>query len=296
MQKILFLLAIIGAVGIEGLAQTKKHFMVEGEEACEKVHFTLKAASGTCEIRTRSMGETPITIMGNHNEEFISSDFGKQMDGETLHAWLNLKDNGNEGFGTKLSKIFGKKTTDSENYWNIYFTDFKPYDLDLNYGVGKAYIDLSDISVENCHITSGNAHVKVGYLSKLQNRMDMDTFSVSVDLGDVEIERINLARAKNILAEVGFGSLVLDFDEQSQVASDIWARVGAGSLTINLPIEEVPVIVRMKDTSYRKLKLPEGFEKIRENVFVSSSYSPEAENILTFNIDLSMGSVIFTNK
>jgi len=295
MQKILFLLAIIGAVGIEGLAQTKKHFTVKGDDSCEKIHFSLKASSGTCEIRTR-MGETPINIMGNHNEEYITSDFGEQMEGNTLHAWLNLKDNGKEGFGSKLSKIFGKKTTDTENYWNIYFTDYRPYRLDLNYGVGKAYIDLSDIAVESCRITSGNAHVKVGYLSKIENRMEMDTMIVSVDMGDVEIERIDLAKAKNILAEVGFGNLTLDFDEQPLVSSDIWARVGAGNLTINLPENDIPILLRMKDTSYRKFKVPEGFEKIRENVFVSSSYSPEAENVLTFNIDLSMGSVIFTSN
>jgi len=293
MQKILFLLAIIGAVGMEGLAQTKKHFTVEADALSQKVHFSLKASSGTCEIRTRSMGELPINIMGNHNEEYISSDFGQQLEGKTLHAWLNLKDNGKEGFGSKLSKIFGKKTTDSENYWNIYFTDYKPYRLDLNYGVGKAYIDLSDIAVENCRITSGNASVKVGYLSKVRNRMEMDTMIVSVDLGDVELERLNLARAKNILAEVGFGTLVMDFEDQPEVASDIWARVGAGSLIINLPIESTPVIVRMKDTSYRKFKVPDGFEKIRENVFVSPGYSSDAKNILSFNIDLSMGSVVF---
>lgn len=295
MQKLLFLLAIFGAVGLEGLAQTKKHWTVEGSEDCEKVHFSLKASSGTCEIRTRSMGKLPINIMGNHNDDYITSDFGQELDGSTLHAWLNLEDNGREGFTSKLSKIFGKKTNDSENYWNIYFTDYKPYTLDLNYGVGKAYVDLSDIAVENCKITSGNAFVKVGYLSKVKNRTNMDTMSVSVDLGDVEIERLNLARAKHILAEVGFGSLVLDFDEQPEMSSDIWATVGAGSLTINLPLEDIPVIVRMKDTSYRKFKVPEGFEKIRENVFVSSSYTPEADNILSFNIDLSMGSVVFRN-
>ncbi|WP_420385096.1 hypothetical protein [Roseivirga sp.] len=295
MQKILFLLAILGAVGIEGLAQTKKHFTVKGNESCEKIYFSLKASSGTCEIRTR-MGELPINIMGYHNEEYITSDFGEQMEGKTLHAWLNLKDNGKEGFGSKLTKIFGKKTTDTENYWNIYFTDYRPYTLDLNYGVGKAYIDLSDIAVENCRITSGNAHVKVGYLSKVQNRTEMDTMIVSVDLGDVEIERIDLARAKNILAEVGFGNLTLDFDEQPSMSSSIWARVGAGNLTINLPKNNVPVLVRMKDTSYRKFKVPEGFEKVSDNVFVSSSYTNEAENMLIFNIDLSMGSVIFNTN
>ena len=275
------------------LGQTKKHFTVQDKDSCSSVNFYLKAASGTCEIRTRK-GNTPINILGNHNEEYITSDFGQTHKGDVLEAWLNLKDNGNEGFGTKVSKILGKKTVDNDNYWNIYFTDYKPYRLDLSYGVGKAYVDLSDIAVENLKITSGNAHVKVGYLSKLQNKMEMDTFMVNVDLGDVEIERLSLARAKNILAEVGIGSLVLGFEEEPKTASTVWARVGAGSLEINLPFNDIPIIIRMKDTSYRKFKIPKGFSEIRKNVFVSQSYQADAENLLEFNIDVSMGSVLFS--
>ena len=67
-----------------------------------------------------------------------------------------------------------------------------------------------------------------------------------MDLGDVEIERIEMARAKNILAEVGFGSLVLHFEDTPENPSDIWARVGAGNLIVDLPEEDLPIIVRMK--------------------------------------------------
>ena len=123
----------------------------------------------------------------------------------------------------------------------------------------------------------------------------MDTFKVSVDLGDVEIERLNLARAKNIIAEVGIGTLVLDFEEQPVTSSAVWARVGAGALEINLPEDQTPIIIKMKDTSYRKFKIPKGFSEIRDNVFVSGSYDPDAENLLEFNIDLSMGSVLFSH-
>lgn len=292
MQKVLLLCTIVGLAGMNVLGQTKKHFTVEENESSNRVNFYLNASSGTCEIRTRH-GQIPINIMGQHNEEYITSEFGQDMDNGALNAWLNLKDNGKENFSTKLSKIFGRKTTDDSNYWNIYFSDYKPYNLDLTYGVGKAYVDLSDIAVENLKINSGNAHVKVGYLSKVQNKIEMDTFLVNVDLGDVEIESIEMARAKTILAEVGFGSLLLHFEETPSSASDIWARVGAGNLTIDLPDGDLPVLVRMKNTSFRKFKVPEGFEEIRENVFVNSSYSPDAENLLTFNIDLSMGSVVF---
>ena len=179
MQKVLLLCAVVGLSGLNLLGQTKKHFTVKDDVACEKVNFYLNASSGTCEIRTRHR-QIPINIMGLHNEEYITSEFGQDRANGFLNAWLNLKDNGKEGFSTKLSKIFGRKTTDDNNYWNIYFSDYKQYNLDLTYGVGKAYVDLSDIAVENLKINSGNAHVKVGYLSKVQNKMEMDTFLVNV--------------------------------------------------------------------------------------------------------------------
>lgn len=292
MQKYFVLLAILVIAGLEAKGQTQEHFKVDNHETVDRIHFYLKAASGTCEIRTRK-GEMPINIMGQHDDKYTSCEFGEEVEGAINHAWFKIGDKGKEDFGTKLSKIFGKKTTDEDNYWNIYLTDQKPYRLDLNYGVGKAYVDLSSIAVENCRINSGNAHVKVGYLSMEENKTKMDTMIVSVDLGDVEIENLNLARAKNILAEVGIGSLVMDFSESPKERSDIWARVGAGSLYVNLPAYEMPVIIRMKGTSYNKFKLPKGFRQLRENTFVNASYDEQASNLVSFNIDLSLGSVIF---
>lgn len=295
MQKVIVLLAIVGIAGLESWAQTKKHFVVKDESSADLIKFYLKASSGTCEIRTRK-GEAPINILGNSNEEYITSDFGQEVEGQVQSAWLTLKDSGKEGFGSKISKIFGKKTTDDENYWNIYLTDQKPYKLDLNYGVGKGYVDLSDVAVKICRINSGNAHVKVGYLSNQENRVIMDTMVVSMDMGDVEIVNLDMAHAKNILAEVGFGTLRLGFNNEPIMPSDIWVNVGAGSLYVSLPLEETPVMIRMKGTSYSKYKVPEGYQKVRENVFVSSSYSEDADNLLTFNIDLSMGSVVFGER
>jgi hypothetical protein len=292
MQRFFVLLAMGVVTGLIARAQTKEHFKIENHETFDKIDFHLKAASGTCEIRTRK-GEMPINIMGQHNEEYTTCEFGESIANRTNNTWFKIADTGNEDFGTKISKIFGKKKIDESNYWNIYLTDQKPYRLDLNYGVGKAYVDLSNIAVEVCRINSGNAHVKVGYLSMEKNRMIMDTMIVSVDLGDVELENLDMARAKNIMAEVGIGSLLMDFSEIPEEKSEIWASVGAGSLYVNLPNEDMPVIVRMKGTSYNKFKLPKGFRQLSENVFVNKSYNEAASNLVSFNIDLSMGSVIF---
>lgn len=291
------ILAIVsfGVAGVGLWAQSKTHFEVQDDVSCEKIHFFLKASSGTCEIRTRH-GDNPINIMGSSEQDYVTPEFGQQKDGDILNTWLNLNDSGKEGFTSKMTKIFAKKSTDESNYWSIYFTDFKPYDLDLNYGVGKAYVDLSDIAVEKLKITSGNAHVKVGYHSNMGNRVEMDTFLVNVDLGDVEIDRLNMARAKVVVAEVGFGTLTMNFEEISEIPSEIWVRVGAGNLTVNMDEEATPMMIRIKNTSYRKLKMPADFVKIRENVYVNGAYQPEAPNLLTFNIDLAMGSVVFSRN
>ena len=295
MQKVLLLAIAWGLAGLEGLSQTKSHFIVQDSDSCQKIKFYLKSVSGTCDIRTRN-GIHPINILGTADTEIVDPEFGQEHQGDNLNAWLKLHDSGKESFGSKLSKIFGRKTTDEDNYWNIYFTDHKQYDLDLNYGLGKSYVDLSDIAVEKLRISSGNAHVKVGYHSKLPNKMEMDTFLVRVDLGDIEIDRVNLSKAKVIMAEVDFGTLVMDFEEEPLVSSEVWARVGAGGLEVGLPIEPIPMIIFVKKTSYRKVKMPAHFKEVKENVYVSTAYDPDAENLLTFNIDLSMGSVEFTER
>ena len=295
MQKVFLLVAMLGLAGLNAISQEKSHYVVEDNDACDEIYFYLKSASGTCDIRTRS-GKVPITIMGQADPKYVTPEFGQDHKETTLKAWLTLHDKGEEGFGTKLSKLFGKKTTDNDNYWNIYLTNYKPYRLNLNYALGKSYVDLSNIAVERLIITSGNAHVKVGYHAKEGNRVEMDTFQVNVDLGDIEINQLNLAKAKVIMAEVGFGTLVLNFSKQPEVAAEIWARVGAGNLEIELPSESIPMIIFMKNTSYRKLHVPKNFKMVRENVYVSQAYDPDAPNLQTFNIDLSMGNVVFAEK
>ena len=293
MQKVLLLVTILGVAVLEGVGQTKSHFKVQDTDSCDRISFTLKSATATCDIRTRH-GQYPINILGKSEEEYVKPSFGQQHEGNELKAWLNLKNNKKRGLGSTLSSIFSSKKTDTENYWNIYLSDGKPYRLDLSYGLGKSYVDLSDIAVEHMKLRSGNAHVKVGYHSKMRNLVPMDTFLVDVDLGDVEIDRLNLSRARVIMAEVGIGSLVMDFEEDPEEGSEIWARVGAGTLAVKLPQSPIPVMIRVKNASYRKMKLPAHFEKIRDNIYVSSAYDPDASNLLTFNIDLSMGNVVFS--
>jgi hypothetical protein len=41
------------------------------------------------------------------------------------------------------------------------------------------------------------------------------------------------------------------------------------------------------------VKIPEGLKKISSNTFANAAYSKEAKNSLVFNLDVSMGNIIF---
>ena len=122
----------------------------------------------------------------------------------------------------------------------------------------------------------------------------MDTLSVKVDLGSLHVRNISLSRARYTTAEVGFGNMTLDFSANPPlVGNRIVGSVGAGNLTIILPAAQTPVLVTINDSWLCSVKLPEGLKKIRSNTFANAAYSENSRNPLIFNLDVSMGNIIF---
>ena len=175
----------------------------------------------------------------------------------------------------------------------MYLTDAKPYFLELNYGIGNANIDLSGLAIKSLKVNTGSADVNVGYYSSLENQIDMDTFFVKVDLGSVNVKNLNMSRARYMIADVGFGNMTLDFTSKPLVSNKIKGSVGAGNLTILLPSNDTPVLLKIKDSWLCSVKMPEQFKKVSENVFANAAYSKDAKNSLTFDLDVSMGNIVF---
>lgn len=174
----------------------------------------------------------------------------------------------------------------------MYLSDTKPYFLELDYGVGNAHVDLSGLAIKKLKINTGSADVNLGY-SSLENLVDMDTLSVKVDLGSINVSNLNLSRAKYMKADVGFGNMMLDFSNSPLVSNVIEGSVGAGNLIIVLPSSKIPVLVRINDSWLCSVKIPESMKKISANTFANAAYSKDARNSLVFNLDVSMGSIIF---
>ncbi|MDZ7649331.1 MAG: hypothetical protein U5K54_20430 [Cytophagales bacterium] len=104
------------------------------------------------------------------------------------------------------------------------------------------------MSISKLKIHTGSADVNIGYSTGIQNKIEMDTFCVKVDMGSLNARQLNLARSKVVVADVGFGNMFLDFSNKPVIGNHVIGSVGAGNLIIQLPAEDVPVLVTINDS------------------------------------------------
>lgn len=283
-------------IAMAGLAfgQIKRQFSVEDSQSCENIKLSLKANSGNCYIKPSQNAEI-LNVFSNQTEAAYAHNFRKEVKGKTCEVVLNLEEEQSESLGQSISANFfgtAEKGT-GDKLWKMYLTDMKPYSLELNYGVGNANVDLSGLAIQKLKISSGSANVNVGYNSALENQIDMDTFIVRVDLGSVNVKNMNLSRTSFVLADVGFGNMTLDFSNKPLVKNNIKGSVGAGNLIIILPNKDIPVLVKIHDSWLCSVKLPSTLTKFGDDTFANAAYNKDAKNALTFDLDVSMGNIIF---
>lgn len=293
MQKSFWLAAFgIASVGMAS-GQMKRQFTVENSPSCQNVSLHLKANSGDCYIKAGHNSEI-LNIFSNQDQSSYSHQFRKEIINNACKVFLNFENTGSQSIGQTIStRMFGEEKVENNKVWKMYLSDAKPYDLELQYGVGNAHVDLSGLAITKLKINTGSADVNIGY-SSLENKVEMDTLSVKVDLGSLHVRNISLSRARYTTAEVGFGNMTLDFSASPPVVGNrIVGSVGAGNLTIILPSAQTPVLVTINDSWLCSVKLPEGLKKVRSNTFANAAYSENSINPLIFNLDVSMGNIIF---
>jgi hypothetical protein len=279
------------------MGQIKKQFSVEDAGHCEKIDLHLKAKTGNCFIRP-SQNSDLLNIYSNQELEEYGHSFSQEVKDQTCMVKLSLDQEGERGVGRKISyRVFGdNESAVLDKVWKVYLTEEKPYALDLDYGLGNANIDLSGLSISKLKIKTGSADVNVSYASGIENRVEMDTFFVKVDLGSVSVKQLNLSRAGVVLADVGFGNMMLDFSDTPLTNNLVKGSVGAGNLIIMLPDKETPILVKITDSWLCSVNLCRGLKKIGENTFANAAYKRDAKNSITFDLEVSMGKIIFKEK
>jgi hypothetical protein len=97
------------------------------------------------------------------------------------------------------------------------------------------------------------------------------------------------------VADVGFGNMYLDFSNKPAISNHVIGSVGAGNLIIQLPEQEVPVLVTINDSWLCSLSISHSLKKIGQNKFANAAYSKDGknDNALIFDLDVSMGKIVF---
>src|SRR5690554_4317773 len=119
----------------------------------------------------------------------------------------------------------------------------------------------------------------------------MDTMMVAVKMGTIDARSINYSNARNMLFDVNYGTVNLSFAEEVPGGSTISAMVGAGSVNIDLPSGSLPYIIRVKSTAMCKTTIAPHLKKIDHKTYVSEGYKQDADNLMTFLVDVSVGTI-----
>ena len=277
-------------------AQDKNHFYAPSLPGQERVSLNLNAASVNCRI-SPSRQPNAVSVYAPSDVKMPSpvNDHGLV---DNVHVVsLDFENPASRDFSTSISgQVFNSFSLEPPYHspWRVYLSKDTPYELHLEYGMGRSTVDLSGLAVEKLKINTGSASVKVEYTNSDPNRVVMDTFYTKVDLGVLELDQINLSRARQIVADVGFGKMVMRFTEDCD-KSNVMASVGAGTLRILLEDATMPIIIRINHSPLCRVRMIDSFREIKQNTFVSENYDQEAEDLLSFDIDVSMGSVEFVS-
>ena len=293
MLRVAILIFVGKLIGLDSVAQVKKQFTVEKNEQCNRVELCLKAKTGNCFIRPSQNNEL-LNIYSNQDLEEYSHSFSNEVKNKACIVKLALDQESERGVGRKISyHVFGGDEKPNEKFWKVYLTEALPYSLDLDYGLGNANVDLAGLSISKLKINTGSADVNVSYSTGEQNKVDMDTFFIKVDMGSLTARQLNLTRSKYVMADVGFGNMLLDFSDKPSMGHKIRGSVGAGNLVIYLPANDVPVMVKISDSWLCSVHLTHNLKKIGENTFANAAYTKNSKDALTFDLDVSMGKIVF---
>jgi hypothetical protein len=297
MGKFLAIVSFLGCgLALSASAQIKKQFTVETPEECQAVDLHLKAKTGNCFVRPSQNGDI-LNIYSNQDIDEYGHSFKKEVRDGTCYVRLALEQEGEKGVGQMISsQVFGGEEKVTDKLWKVYLTDSRPYNLDLAYGLGAANVDLSGLAIRKLKINTGSADVSVSYSSGLENKVEMDTFFVKVDVGSLSVKQLHLAKSKLVLVDVGFGNMYLDFSSKPLVNNHVVGSVGAGNLVIALPASDVPVLVKINESWLCSVSLSKNLQKIGENTFANAAYTANSTDALTFDLDVSLGKIIFKEK
>ncbi len=168
----------------------------------------------------------------------------------------------------------------------FYFPPQIKTDLFLDFGVGDAEINLTDISITKLNINCGLSDVELEINKR--NNVVCESVSIENGLGDLSVSGLGNLAAKDIDINIGLGSADIDFTGDRIYDMDINVDVGLGSLDMVLPNKtNIKIYV---DSSFLSSVDIYGLKQKKNKLWVSPNWESDYPTI-SMDVNVGMGSV-----
>lgn len=272
-------------------AQITKEFIIDRKEGLDLIRFDFSSYNGLSRFKGETYGQ-PLRVHAHLSKANILPSFTEKFSQGILYASIDHHDVESQSLGRRISqRIFSSDNKRSEHSWFIDLDKGFLYDLNFDLGMGESQIDLTDLQVSKCKINSVTADVSLEYSSDVPNPVRMDTLWVSINMGTINAHRMNYSNAEKMFFDINYGTLNLSMVDDIPKGSTISAMVGAGSINIDLPSGSLPYIIRVKSTAMCKTTIAPHLKKIDHKTYVSEGYKQGADNLMTFLVDVSVGTI-----
>ena len=137
------------------------------------------------------------------------------------------------------------RDSDYESEVDFRLPETVPIDLDMDFGLGEANIDLSHLAVSEFTLNCGLSDVRVSM--ETANPVSARRVTITSGLGDFNATELGNLKARKFRLEVGLGAADIDFSGEITDDMEGEIEVGLGSLDLTLP-GDVNVTLRVERT------------------------------------------------
>lgn len=171
--------------------------------------------------------------------------------------------------------------------WFLRFSDAIPISFDIELGVGKAQINLSDLQVKDFNLSTGASEVEISFDTPNKSSID----NLNIESGVSKFSGYNLANAnfKHFKFQGGVGAYTLDFSGKLENEVDVDVEVGFGVVTIVVP-KDVGARVTYEKSWISRLECARDFHSTNDDQYISDNYSSAAGK-MNIRVESGLGSV-----
>jgi hypothetical protein len=276
-------------------AQNQGTYRLFHKEYQDRVYLNVSAKTASYQIKAAEGNHHLINLFPPSSSSTYSHPVNSDNSVNGIRQiFLSLDENNksNSSLSNRFLQVIDSNDEEASP-WGISLSNAVPFHLDLNYGMGDATFNLSGLAISKLKVNTGSADVALDYPDGTGNKTTMDTLLAEVDLGSLSLNCLNHTRAKEVIANVGFGSLLLHVTPENTGTCHVSASVGAGNLVVKLANSSIPVYIRFSGSPLCRIKVPAFLKQIDENIYINDAYEANINSAIRFDIDVAMGQVIF---